>query len=745
MKKARRKAILVLLVFLALLAGGIYMAAYGVGENDAGKAANIPLGLDLQGGLSVTYQIVTPNASEEEINATVDKLQRRVDSYSSEGEVYPEGDDRITVEVPIKDAEKMDAYAILEELGQPGTLEFLDSTNFELWASGAEYEYALNGADIKNASAGVDDSGVVKDYVVQLQFTDEGTKKFAKATAENIGKPIYIIYDGQVQSYPTVQTEITDGNAVINGMEDYERADQLASTIKIGALPLELEQLQYNIVGAKLGTEAISTSIKAGVIGLAIVCLLMIIIYLVPGFIAAIALVAYVVLMLLFLNIRSVVLTLPGLAGIVLSIGMAVDANVIIFTRIKEEIAAGKNVKTAVSSGFSKALSSIVDGNITTLIAAFVLMALGTGSIKGFANTLVIGIVLSMFTALVITKMLLNVAVNLGVTNKKFYGQAKEPKIRNYVKNSKICFAISAALIILGLVFLPINKSKHGDILNFSLEFTGGASTTVEFTEQYDLARVENEIIPVIVEKTGLSAGDIQIQTVEGTNQVIFKTVDLSVDDGKKDDNASATDAAEQNVNEGGLEKVIRDNFEVSSVSTSNIGSTISGEMRKDAIVAIIVASVLMLIYIAIRFSDVKFGASAVLALIHDVMVVFMIYSVARLSVGNTFIACMLTIVGYSINATIIIFDRIRENMKLMGKDDLENVVNTSISQTFTRTIYTSLTTFVMVLVLFVMGVASLKEFTLTLMAGIVCGAYSSVCITGPLWYVLKKKFTKKA
>ncbi|MDE6026099.1 MAG: protein translocase subunit SecD [Lachnospiraceae bacterium] len=745
MKKARRKAILFILVFLALLAGGIYMAAYGVGEKKAGKAENIPLGLDLQGGLSVTYQITTPNPAEEEINATVDKLQRRVDSYSSEGEVYPEGNDRITVEVPIKDAEKMDAYAILKELGEPGTLEFLDSENFQLWASGQEYEYVINGADIKNASAGVDDTGTIKDYVVQLQFTDDGTKKFAKATAENIGKPIYIIYDGQVQSYPTVKTEITDGNAVINNMESYEAADQLASTIKIGALPLELEQLQYNIVGAKLGTEAISTSIKAGIIGLAIVCLLMIIIYLVPGFIAAIALVAYVVLMLLFLEIRSVVLTLPGLAGIVLSIGMAVDANVIIFTRIKEEIAAGKNVKTAVSSGFSKALSSILDGNITTLIAAFVLMALGTGSIKGFANTLVIGIVLSMFTALVITKMLLNAAVNLGITNKKFYGQAKEPKIRNYVKNSKICFGISILLIVLGFVFLPINKSKYGDILNFSLEFTGGASTTVEFTEPYDLARVESEIIPVIVEKTELSAGDIQIQTVEGTNQVIFKTIDLSVDDGKADGSATATDAAEDNINQGGLEKVIRDNFEVVSVSTSNIGSTISGEMRKDAIVAIVVASILMLIYIAIRFSDVKFGASAVIALIHDVMVVFMIYSVARLSVGNTFIACMLTIVGYSINATIIIFDRIRENMKLMGKDDLENVVNTSIAQTFTRTIYTSLTTFIMVLVLFIMGVASLKEFTLTLMAGIVCGAYSSVCITGPLWYVLKTKLTKKA
>ena len=223
-----------------------------------------------------------------------------------------------------------------------------------------------------------------------------------------------------------------------------------------------------------------------------------------------------------------------------------------------------------------------------------------------------------------------------------------------------------------------------------------------------------------------LSAGDIQIQNVEGTNQIIFKTPEL------RDDIEKFTD-------------IIQDNFEVVEISEAqDISSTISGEMRKDAIIAIIISSILMLIYIAFRFSDVKFGISAVIALIHDVMVVFAIYAIAELSVGNTFIACMLTIVGYSINATIIIFDRIRENLKLMDRSDLDVIVNTSIAQTFTRTIYTSLTTFVMVLVLFIMGVASLKEFTFTLMAGIVCGAYSSVCITGPLWFAMKRIGKKK-
>lgn len=729
MKKAKRNAVIAILVFLLLLAGGIYMAVMGVGSNKTGKMKSIPLGLDLQGGLSVTYQITTPDPTSEEIDATIDKLQRRVDSYSSEGEVYQEGNDRITVEIPV-DTTKYDAHDILEDLGTPGQLEFLDSANEQKREAGEEYTALITGADVKNAQAGVDNSETgKKDYVVQLSFTDEGTKKFAEATEANKGLPIYIIYDGEIASAPIVQTAITDGSAVINKITTYEEAEQLADTIKIGALPLELSQLQYNIVGAKLGQEAVSTSLKAGAIGLCIVCVLMIIIYLVPGVIASFALAAYVVILLLILSVKGITLTLPGIAGIILSIGMAVDANVIIFTRIKEEIAAGTGVKNAVTAGFSKALSAIVDGNITTLIAAFVLMILGTGSIKGFATTLMLGIILSMFTALVITKLLLNAIVNLGVTNERCFGKAKEPKVGKYVKNAKICFVLSALVIIAGLVFLPINKSANGQALNYSLEFTGGTSTTVTFNEAYTLERAESEVVPVITEAIQISAADIQIQTVEGTNQVIFKTSELSEEDGQ-------TEA---------LENALRSNFDVSEIESQGISSTISGEMKKDAIIAIIIASILMLIYIAIRFSDVKFGVSAVIALVHDVMVVFAIYAIGKLSVGNTFIACMLTIVGYSINATIIIFDRIRENRKLMDtKCELSEIVNTSIAQTFTRTIYTSLTTFIMVFVLFIMGVPSLKEFTFTLMAGIVCGAYSSVCITGPLWFYMKKLGKKK-
>ncbi len=734
MKKTQRKAVINLIIFFLLLAGGIYMAIAGVGQNESGKTANVPLGLDLQGGLSVTYEIQDEKPTSDEIKATVDKLQRRVDAYSSEGEVYQEGNDRITVEIPLN-TEKVDAHDVLDELGQPGQLLFLDSENYTIWQQNQNngtndaYEAVLTGSDIKNAQAGVDDSGTVKDYVVQLQFTDEGAQKFATATAANIGKPIYIIYDGAVASAPTVQSAITDGNAVINKISSYDEAESLASTIKIGALPLELKQIQYNIVGAKLGQKAVSTSLIAGAIGFGLVCILMIVLYRFPGFIASLALTGYVVLMLLILSIRHITLTLPGIAGIILSIGMAVDANVIIFTRIREEISAGSGVRAAVKAGFSKALSAILDGNITTLIATVVLMILGSGSIKGFAVTLMLGIVLSMFTALFVTKMLLNSFLELGVQNPKMYGKAKEPKIHGYVKNFKICGVASLIVIIAGLAFLGVNHSRIGKSLNYSLEFTGGTSTTATFAEDdvYTLERAESEVAPVIAETAGIDAGTIQIQTVEGNNQVIFKTSELTEEQSAK------------------IDDLLKSQFKATEVDNQSISSTISGEMKKDAIVAIAVSSVLMLLYIAFRFSDVKFGVSAVLALVHDVLVVFAAYSIGTLSVGNTFIACMLTIVGYSINATIIIFDRIRENMRTQdSKESLEELVNKSIGQTFTRTIYTSLTTFIMVFVLFVMGVTSLKEFTFTLMLGIVCGAYSSVCITGPLWYTMKKKFSKK-
>ena len=733
MKKAKRNAILGLLVFALIIAGVVYAVMFGAGDERIGLAKDIPLGLDLQGGVSVTYEIQEEDASDADVDATIDKLQRRVDHYSPDAEVYRQGSDRITVEIPL-DTSKYDPNEILDSLGRPGKLEFLDPTNYQKFASGdTSYEAALTGADVKNAEGGriQDQTTGADEYIVSLQFTDEGGQKFSDVTGANVGQQIYIIYDNEVQSAPVVREQISGGSAQIDGMDDFEEASDLASTIKIGALPLTLKELSSQVVGAKLGSDALETSLFAGAIGLGIIFLLMIIIFRFPGFIAAIALSVYVVLELFFLNAFHITLTLPGIAGIILSIGMAVDANVIIFTRIKEEIGSGKTVKTAVKSGFSKALSAIIDGNITTIIAGIVLLIMGTGTVKGFARTLILGIVLSMVTALIITKFLLNAFVNLGVTSKKLYGSAKTPRITKYTKGFKVAISFSIIVILAGIAFLFVNKGigTRGNTMNFSLEFSGGTSTAVTFNESYSLERAESEVLPVF-EQVGVERAHVQIQTVDNSNQVVFKTP--SLDEDTRSELASS----------------LKSTFEITDdkIDSQNISSTISSETQRDAILAVIIASILMLIYIAFRFSDARFGISAVLALIHDVMFVFCAYSVLYLTVGGTFIACMLTIVGYSINSSIIIFDRIRENLKIMSveKDGYDHIVNTSISQTFTRNIYTNLTTFVTIFMLYILGVASLKEFTFTLMVGVVAGTYSSICITGPLWLTLRKKFGKK-
>ena len=731
MKKAKRNAVLGLILFLLIAVGAGYSVLYGIGSERVGLAKDIPLGLDLQGGVSVTYEIQEDNASDEDINATIDKLQRRVDNYSPDAEVYRQGNKRINVEIPL-DTSKYDPNEILDSLGRPGKLEFLDPTNYQHFAAGEEYEAALTGSDVKNAEGGriQDQTTGADEFIVSLQFTDEGATKFSDVTGANVGQPIYIIYDGQVQSAPTVREQISGGSAQIDGMDDFDEAANLASTIKIGALPLTLQELSSQVVGPKLGSDALRTSLIAGAIGLCIIFLLMIIIFRFPGFLAAVALTFYTILELFFLNTLHITLTLPGIAGIILSIGMAVDANVIIFTRIKEEIGAGKTVKTAVKAGFNKAMSAIIDGNITTIIAGIVLLIMGTGTVKGFARTLILGIVLSMFTALVVTRVLLNIFVAFGVTNKKMYGAAKEPKVTSYSKGFKFAGVFSALVILSGLAFLFVNPNigTRGNTMNFSLEFSGGTSTTVTFAEPYSLQRAESEVLPVF---SSVGVDNVQIQIVDGTNQVVFKTANL--DETKR----------------GELATALKDTFGITDdkIDSQNISSTISSETQRDAILAVIIASLLMLIYIAFRFSDARFGVSAVLALIHDVMFVFFAYSVMYLSVGGTFIACMLTIVGYSINSSIIIFDRIRENLKIMSidKDGYDKIVDTSISQTFTRNIYTNLTTFVTILVLYIMGVSSLKEFTLTLMVGVVAGTYSSICITGPLWLWLRKKIGNKS
>ena len=791
-----------------------YIAIVGVGENKTGSIFDIKQGLDLAGGVSITYEVVgDEEPTVEDMNDTVFKLQQKVDTYSTEAQVYPEGNDRINIEIP----GVSNANEILEELGKPGSLMFIAETDAEgnanygpiVTADGRVVFYDQTGTsfimvtettavryDIETNSVVTDEEGNPVDFeitsetkisahyrlnktleelqadgsiiltgeevqsakaiqqpdqlgnpenVVSLLFNAKGTESFAQATQKAYyqGETIAIYYDDKFISVPYVSAVINNGQAVISGIGNGDEADRLASNIRNGALKLELQELRSNVVGAQLGSEAITTCLQAAVIGFIIVAVFMVAVYFMPGAVSVLALVLYVFLMIVTLSVFNevITLTLPGIAGIILSVGMAVDANVIIFARIREELATGKTVQSAVDMGFKKATSSILDGNITTLIASVVLIIAGTGTVKGFAWTLAIGIVLSMFTAMVISRFLLNGLIALGLDNIKLFGIGKERKTVDFLSKGKIFALVSILCIVIGGVFMGVHQGTSGAALNFSLEFLGGTSTSLELAEDMSIEEIDATIVPGIEKITG--DGNVQVQKVEGGTEIIVKTRELD------------------EVERGELEALFTEQFGVDegTIQSQTIGATISGEMKKDSIVAVSIAVVCMLIYIWFRFSDWRFGVSSVLALVHDVLVVLAFYAIARVSVGSTFIACMLTIVGYSINATIVIFDRIRENYKEAKQKsdeaylkkrrldssefeiDLKDIVNRSITQTLSRSLFTSLTTFIMVAALYVLGVTSIKEFALPLMVGILCGTYSSVCLAGNLWYFLRKKF----
>ena len=726
-----------LVLTLAVTAALVFVALCGVGANKKGSAKGIRLGLDLAGGVSITYEAVKEAPTEEEMEDTKYRIRKRVDdSGLTEADVYLEGDNRINVDIP----GATDAEATLKELGRMGEIFFiLGTNNVEYVGQDPEtgaYEYKflktwdeieaagdiiLDGSDIQDADPGWYSEYGRNQYVVNLILNETGKGKFAKATSAHVGEAIAIVYDGEVVSAPVVQQALTDGKAQISGGFTAEEVENLATTIRVGALPLELRELRSNVVGASLGAEAVKTSLFAAAIGVILVFLFMAIRYRIPGIAADLALTVYIGLMVVCLNLLEITLTLPGLAGIILSIGMAVDANVIIFSRIQEEIGVGKTVRTSIKLGFEKAFSAIIDGNITTLIAAVVLYALGSGTVKGFATTLALGIVLSLFTALFVTNFILYAFYDMGIDKEKHYGQVTGYKFFNFVKHGKKFALISGALILVGVIGMVAGKVSTGEVLAYGLDFKGGTAMTVTFPESTEPTIVDLE--KAVQTSIGKKA---TVNLVGDANAATIKTEELS----------------ESTRNE--LTKYLVTNYGVSEseIEIQSISGTVSGEMKRDAIIAVAVATVCMLIYIWFRFSNLTFAASAVIALIHDVLVVLAVYAVGRIGVGNTFIACMLTIVGYSINATIVVFDRIRENLKeRLKKENYIDIVNKSIAQTFSRNIYTSLTTFFMVAAMVIFGVSSIKEFAIPLMAGIICGAYSSICITGLLWLKLREKF----
>lgn len=734
----KRTAIIVLIIMFAAMVGLGYLDYPVIRDtvNTPGQGESIKLGLDLAGGVSITYQATgDEDPSAQDMADTIYKLQQRVTGYSTEAQVYQEGSKRINIEIPgVSDANK-----ILEELGKPGSLYFIKETgsdgtpNYEYNGLGfqltktldelkADGSIVCDGTNVISAEPATRTDTTTRKYVVNLTFDEAGTAAFGQATTDAFhnGETIGIYYDDAFVSVPRVNEPITGGQCEISGQDSYEEADRLASTIRIGGLTVELEELSSSVVGAQLGSQAIRTSFLAAGIGILIIFIFMVAVYWVPGLASGFALIIYTELVIGLIKAFDITLTLPGIAGIILSIGMAVDANVIIFARIREEIAKDVSVATAMKTGYSKALSAIIDGNVTTLIAAAILGIRGTGTVQGFAVTLALGIVVSMFTALVITRLIMNGIYGVGVSKEKYYGRAKQRKTLDIVKRKWLFVAISSVLVISAPVLMLINSSSIGHPLNFSLEFLGGTSTTVDIGEDMTLDRLESEVKPLVADITKDNA--INISNVEGS-KVNIRTRELTLNEREQ------------------LTSVLEEKYSLGTeaIEMENISATISNEMQADAIWATIIALICMLIYIWIRFRDVRFGAASVIALLHDALVIVACYALTRISVGGTFIAAILTIIGYSINATIVIFDRIRENLHVMGKASLEDIVNTSVTQTLSRSVFTSLTTFITVLMLYILGVSSIRDFALPLMVGVICGTYSSIFLAGNLWYLFRQ------
>ena len=741
------KGVLQVLLVLVLIASFAFVAARGIGGAHRGSAKNIRLGLDLEGGVSVTYQAYKTDSTgkrtgeqptDKDMADTIYKMQKRVETLeSTEAAVYQEGSDRVTIDIP----GASDSEEVLKELGKAGALYFILYSDLKTEKGGTPNEgdkvvydkskVLLTGDMIGEATSGSrQQEGTGKtEYGVSIKFAGKGIKKFAKITGEHVGEQLAIVYDEKLVSAPNLKEEISGGECWISGSFTSESAEQLASTVRIGALPLELENIHGNVVGATLGSQALKSSLFAGVVGLILVIIFMIVMYRISGVAASIALIFYVGAMLLALNGLNVTLTLPGIAGIILSIGMAVDANCIIFTRIREELATGKTVASAIDNGFSKAMSAIVDGNVTTLIAALVLYLKGSGTVKGFAMTLGIGIVLSMFTALFITKLLMKAFCALGMTNTSMYGIQKERKTINFIGNWKKYVVISGTVVVICVAGLVVRAASGGPLFNYSLDFAGGNSTSVDLSKTVtdeDKQKAEDTAKSVIG-----SGKSVEISVADNT-KIVVRTEELSE---QKSEELKATMAKTFGVDES------------TKIESEFISGSVSDEMKVDAAVATLIATLCMLLYIWIRFRKLSTGISAVLALVHDVIAVLTVYVVASafIPVGSTFIACMLTIVGYSINDTIVVFDRIRENKaKATSRTSLAEIINKSITETLSRSINTSVTTFIMVFVLAVFGVDSVRQFAIPLIVGIISGCYSSVCVASPLWYVLSGKGEKE-
>ena len=718
MKEKLKKIVAVLL--LLLVGFGWYATVFGVGSL-APLTDKIQLGLDIKGGVYVVMEAQTDKEGEELtelMNQTQQVISRRVDQMGiANADVRVEGGNRIRVELPGVE----NAQEAIDQIGRTAQLQFLMPDG----------GFVLDGSMVQNATvtqSGSETGG----YAVSLELKSEGADAFEQATEKALSgtvtatikdsygqtvpsDSIVIMLDNDVISSPSVNEVISGGKCEITGNFSQEEASELAALIRGGALPAPLEEVSSSVQSAKIGLDAFDQSVKAGIIGIAIIFVIMIAGYMIMGLAADIALAMYILIIFIIMALVGNVITLPGIAGLILSVGMAVDANVVIFTRIKEEIISGKSTRVAVQTGFKRAMSTVIDSQVTTLIAAVILYQIGTSSVKGFAWTLMIGIIVSLLTAVVITHLYLGIFANTRRFSKKKYFGIKEDGTAmfaikrqfSFIKHRKIYYTVSVVILVIGLAFGLVRG------LNYGIDFTGGTMVQIDMGKEVAMEEVE-----AILNDRGIEAE--VVYAGENNEQIMIRTVDAI-----ENDERSALIADLQQ--EFG--------FDDSDILAQELfGPTVGKELRNNAIKAVLLAAVGMLIYIRLRFKEWNFGASAIIGVLHDVLIVLTFYAVFNVTVNNPFIAGILTVVGYSINDTIVIFDRIRENNQLMRKDE-EEIIDISINQTLSRSIMTTFTTLIVMVPMFIMTSASMREFILPLMVGVAAGCLSSIFICSPLYY----------
>lgn len=763
-KLSRNKSIILLAIIgvLLILFSVLTVVPYSFGVRDYKPVVgNISLGIDLRGGV---YVLLEPNNVDkdgnqivptEELPQTIDGIisilvNRLVGKGFTEATAVRQGDNRIRIEIPDVD----DPDYVFELIGRSAILEFKDESG-NVVLTGSKH--------IKDAYPTYDEN---KNPAVGLTLNEEGTTKFAEATRENIDKTISIYIDDELIQSPKVNNEITNGQAIITNIGTVQQAIDFAMLLRSGSLPLKLDVYQQGVMSPTLGQDALQGGIIAGIIGLVLVLVFMCVYYRGLGVVSAVSLFIYTLLLLyaiagmpVFFSLSIIPkaqLTLPSIAGIILSIGMAIDANVIIYERIRDEYRIGKSLESSIKMGFKRAFAAILDSNITTLFSAIILMWLGTGSIRGFAIVLMYGIILSVFSAVVVTRAILALVVRI-TDSTKFFGLKREEEITyrgvmkkefKIVNNKKKYFSVSLAIIFVGLLVMAIFG------LNRGIDFTGGNIATVYLGERLDEPSeqsgnyytftdiIENTIEDYAAENgVTIDKNTPQFIKLQEYNKGISVRINIKGD---------FTDAEVLQMN-GEINTLLKDNInakleelglttiEASALETTSVGSTVSKELVSSAILAIAVSAVLMLIYLAFRFQPLM-SLAAVLMLLHDVLIMLAVVAIFRYQINSSFVAAMITIIGYSINATIVIFDRVRENLKRLSLKEasLTEIGNRSIKETFMRSVNTSLTTLISVLALMVFGVPSIVEFVFPIIVGIIAGTYSSVFLAVSMWVILK-------